>query len=158
MKLDILIIRIGFILFLAIASWLLDPLRVMQGETFSREGTRYLSAVLGIIVALLIIAFEMRVRRATLKTLIGAAIGSILGIIGAYLIGMLISSQETTAVPAEIKTFITVALAFLQAATHAPQPMHVAASIARSASGFGTGIAFASGAAPARAVMNPPTC
>jgi len=110
MKLDVLIIRIGFIIFLAIVSWLLDPLRALQ----SSYG-RYFSAVLGIFVGLLIIAFEMRVRRATLKTLIGAAIGSILGIIGAYLIGMLISTQETAAVPAEIKTFITVALAFFMA-------------------------------------------
>ncbi len=116
MKLDILIIRIGFIIFLAAVSWLLDPLRVMQNEYgVSKEATRYLSALLGVFTSLLIIAFEMRVRRATLKTLIGAAIGSILGIIGAYLIGMLISSQETQAVPAEIKTFITVALAFFMA-------------------------------------------
>jgi uncharacterized protein YacL len=54
----------------------------------------------------------MRVRKATLKTLIGAAVGSILGIVGAYLIGMLISSQETKAVPAEMKTFLTLCMAF----------------------------------------------
>src|SRR5450432_1428524 len=35
-------------------------------------------------------------------------------------------------------------------ATHAPQPMHAAASNARSESGFGMGSEFASGAAPAR--------
>ena len=40
-----------------------------------------------------------------------------------------------------------------QAATQAPQPMQVAASKARSASGFGTGMAFASGADPVGAVM-----
>lgn len=79
------------------------------------EAKRVLSAIVGAIAALFIIAFEMRVRRASLKTLVGAAIGSILGIIGAYLIGMLISSQETAAVPAEVKTFLTVALAFLMA-------------------------------------------
>ena len=38
--------------------------------------------------------------------------------------------------------------AFGQAATHAPQPMHAAASIARSASAFPTGIALPSGAPP----------
>ena len=37
---------------------------------------------------------------------------------------------------------------FGHAATHAPQPMHAAASIAPSASCFGTGIALASGAPP----------
>src|SRR5580765_5068834 len=35
-----------------------------------------------------------------------------------------------------------------QAATHAPQPMHAAASKAASATTFGTGVRFASGAAP----------
>ena len=35
-----------------------------------------------------------------------------------------------------------------QAATQAPQPMQVAASKARSALSFGTGVAWASGAAP----------
>jgi hypothetical protein len=42
---------------------------------------------------------------------------------------------------------------FGQAATQAPQPMHAAASIARSASAFGTGMRFASGAEPVGAVM-----
>ena len=49
-----------------------------------------------------------------------------------------------------------IADAFGHAATHAPQPMHAAASIARSASCFGTGIEFASGADPVRAEMKPP--
>ena len=42
----------------------------------------------------------------------------------------------------------SMAEAFGQAATHAPQPMHAAASIARSAFSFGIGIALASGAPP----------
>jgi hypothetical protein len=52
----------------------------------------------------------------------------------------------------------SIADALGHAATHAPHPMHAAASIARSASRFGTSTAFASGALPARAVMNPPAC
>jgi hypothetical protein len=50
------------------------------------------------------------------------------------------------------------ALAFGHAATHAPQPMQAAASMAASAAGFGTGRQFASCAEPVRAVMNPPAC
>jgi uncharacterized protein YacL len=61
---------------------------------------------------MLIIGFEMRVRRASLKTLIGAAVGSILGIVGAFLIGVLISIQKEAAVSAEMQTFLTIALAF----------------------------------------------
>ena len=50
----------------------------------------------------------------------------------------------------------SIAEALGQAATQAPHPMHAAASIARSASRFGTSVEFASGALPVRAVMNPP--
>src|SRR5882724_993965 len=50
----------------------------------------------------------------------------------------------------------SIADAFGHAAAQAPQPMHAAASIERSASCFGIGIEFASGAEPARAEMNPP--
>src|SRR5439155_16947012 len=67
------------------------------------------------IVAVAIIFFQMRIRRSSLKTLIGAAAGSILGIIGAYLIGSLISSQESMAVAPETKTFLTLALTFFMA-------------------------------------------
>ncbi len=118
MKLDVLIIRICFIVLLAGIGWMLNPFAgvgSVNAWNLSLEGKRFLSAFVGIIISLVIIAFEMRVRRANLRTLIGAAIGSTLGIIGAYLIGMLISSQETAAVPAEIKTFLTVALAFFMA-------------------------------------------
>ncbi|HEX2639944.1 MAG TPA: hypothetical protein VHL50_05205, partial [Pyrinomonadaceae bacterium] len=70
------------------------------------------SALLGAVIALLIIGVEIRARRASLKTLIGAAVGSILGIVGAYLIGMLISTQDINTVPGEMKAFLTIALAF----------------------------------------------
>src|SRR5579859_2763855 len=50
----------------------------------------------------------------------------------------------------------SIAEAFGQAATHAPQPMQVALSKARSASALGTGVACASGALPVGAVTYPP--
>ncbi len=113
MKFDVLIIRIGFVLILALMGFLLNPMGESSHlEEWSFTARRVFSAFLGVIIALLVIGFEMRARQASIKTLIGAAIGSILGIVGAYLIGMLISSQETKAVPAEMKTFLTVALAF----------------------------------------------
>jgi uncharacterized protein YacL len=117
MKFDILIIRIGFVALLALIGYLLNPLArtAHLPENVSYEARQLISAFLGVIIALGVIGFEMRTRRASLRTLIGAAVGSILGIIGAYLIGMLISTQETTAVNAEMKTFLTVALAFFMA-------------------------------------------
>ena len=45
---------------------------------------------------------------------------------------------------------------FGHAATHAPQPMHAAASIAESAAVFAIAMLFASCAAPVGAVMKPP--
>ncbi len=113
MKLDILIIRIGFIVLLALIGFLLNPLAEVRslGET-NVLTRRIFSALLGSIIAAFVVGFEMRVRRATLKTLIGAAIGSILGIVGAFLIGVLISIQKVEAVPAEMQTFLTISLAF----------------------------------------------
>ncbi len=113
MKIDLIIIRIGFIILLGLMGYLINPLHHAQRLVdLDSETKRFISVAIGFIIAALIIAFEMRVRKASLKTLIGAAIGSILGIVGAYLIGMLISSQETEAVPAEMKTFLTLCMAF----------------------------------------------
>ena len=64
-------------------------------------------------MAICIILFELRIRQATLKTLIGAAVGSILGIIGAFLIGELIMRQE--ALKHEVRTFVTLSLVFFMA-------------------------------------------
>ncbi len=115
MKWDVLIIRIGFVVLLAGIGFLLNPL----GSTshLNDLGTdpmarKVASGVFGAFIALMIIAFELRARMASLRTLIGAAIGSIMGIIGAYLIGMLITAQDIGTVPGEMKVFLTIALGF----------------------------------------------
>jgi len=116
MKLDILILRVSFVGMLILLGYLLNPFERTQrfglGNIGDETTRRMLSAGLGAAVALLVIAFEMRVRRASLKTLIGAAVGSILGIVGAFLIGVLISIQKEAAVSAEMQTFLTISLAF----------------------------------------------
>ncbi|MEO6655065.1 MAG: TRAM domain-containing protein [Pyrinomonadaceae bacterium] len=116
MKLDILILRVAFVGMLILLGYLLNPFERTQRfglVNIGDESTRQLmSAGLGAAVSLIIIAFEMRVRRASLKTLIGAAVGSILGIVGAFLIGVLISIQKEAAVSAEMQTFLTISLAF----------------------------------------------
>ncbi|HXF42152.1 MAG TPA: PIN domain-containing protein [Pyrinomonadaceae bacterium] len=116
MKFDVFIIRISFVLLLSMVGFLINPLKtsshlpVFAGDdVFIRK---LLSAGVGAIIALCIIGFEIRARTASLKTLIGAAIGSILGIAGAYLIGMLVSAQDINTVPGETKVFLTIALAF----------------------------------------------
>ena len=55
-----------------------------------------------------------------------------------------------------IKAVNSIADALGQAATHAPQAIHAAASMARSAFSLGTGIALASGALPVGALIKPP--
>lgn len=98
-------IRLIFTAVLVAAGYFLHPVR----------NDRVMSAIVAAFVALAIIFFEIRIRRASLKTLIGAAVGSIMGITGAYLIGSLISSQDSTAVAVETKTFLTLALTFFMA-------------------------------------------
>ena len=118
MKLDIWIIRGGFIAMLVLLGYLLNPFEetVEYGlANLDPQGRRMASAALGGVVGLFIIGFEFRVRKASLKTLIGAAIGSILGILGAFLIGVLISIQKEAAVSAEMQTFLTISLAFFMA-------------------------------------------
>jgi uncharacterized protein YacL len=111
-KLDVLIIRIAFAALLAAMGFLLNPLAQTTHFNASRPMRQVLSALLGAVIAAFIIAFEMRARRASLKTLIGAAVGSTLGIVGAYLIGMLVSSLDINTVPGEMKVFLVIALAF----------------------------------------------
>ena len=96
---------------MALIGYLLNPLTQTAHlpETFGREARQITSAIFGIVIALCIIGVEMRARRASLKTLVGAAIGSILGIVGAYLIGMLITLRKHDYANEE---FLTVVLAF----------------------------------------------
>ncbi|HEU4796816.1 MAG TPA: TRAM domain-containing protein [Pyrinomonadaceae bacterium] len=103
MHADVVLIRLLIPAFLISAGWFLKPI----------SGDPWISAGAGALIAVAIIVFELRIRRATLKTLIGAAVGSILGILGAYLIGSLISRQES--IDAEAKTFLTLALTFFMA-------------------------------------------
>ena len=49
-----------------------------------------MAAGLGVAIGVCIVAFEVQVRKVTLKRLIGAAIGSLLGIIGAYVISLVL--------------------------------------------------------------------
>ncbi|HEX8633311.1 MAG TPA: PIN domain-containing protein [Pyrinomonadaceae bacterium] len=105
MKTDLILIRLVFTALLVAAGYVLHPI----------HDKPLLSAGVAALIAFAIIMFERRIQRASLKTLIGAAVGSILGIVGAYLIGSLITSQHSDAVPVGMKTFLTLALTFLMA-------------------------------------------
>src|SRR5262245_52599573 len=105
MRADVVLIRLLSTAILVVAGYNLSPLKDRPWP----------SAALGGLVALCIIVFELRIRRATLKTLIGAAVGSILGIIGGYLIGNLINLQHASALHEPGKTFLTLAVTFFMA-------------------------------------------
>jgi uncharacterized protein YacL len=77
---DLLIIRILFVAVLSCAAFFLRP--------FDLDGWR--AAAIGTAAGLAIVVFEIRVKRVSLKRLIGAAFGSVLGILGAYLISLVL--------------------------------------------------------------------
>src|SRR5258708_10850820 len=78
--LDMLFMRFAFIVFVGVASYVLHPFGLNKIE----------SAIAGVLIGVGVILFEMRLRRVSLKQLIGAVIGSVLGILGAYLFSLVI--------------------------------------------------------------------
>ena len=113
MQANIILIRTVFTLTFAAAGYLIQPIPGWVGETLHLPGgSRLLSAVAGVILACGIILFELRIRRASLKALLGAAAGSILGIIGSTLMGFLITAQPWDQ---PVKSFLTLTLTLFMA-------------------------------------------
>jgi uncharacterized protein YacL len=113
MQADVVLIRGFFTLILVTAGYLIQPIPDWVATRIGIPGTAaYLSAGIALVLALGIIYFELRIRRASLKTLIGAAIGSTLGIIGSTLIGFLISAQHWDP---PIRSFVTLLLTLFMA-------------------------------------------
>jgi uncharacterized protein YacL len=81
---------------------------VAAGYHFHPFGlTPYVDAAIGLVFAVSVFLFEIRLRRASLRRLIGAAIGSIMGILGAYLMGLVLA---WTSIPDGSRSFLDVAL------------------------------------------------
>jgi uncharacterized protein YacL len=80
---DLILIRLLFVLVVAVTCYVIDP--------FGRPPN--VDAAIGAIVGAGIILFEWKLRAVSLKRLIGAAVGSILGICGAYLFALVIRSS-----------------------------------------------------------------
>ena len=77
---DFILLRVALCSLLVASAWYLKP--------FGLDGP--LAAVAGAALCALILFFEQRAREVTLKRLIGAATGSLLGIVGAYLISLVL--------------------------------------------------------------------
>ena len=82
-RMDLVIIRVLFILVLTAACFFLRPFALQP----------WAAAVLGAVSAAAVIVFELRVRPLSIKRLLGAVLGSVLGIAGAALFGMVLSGS-----------------------------------------------------------------
>jgi uncharacterized protein YacL len=71
-----------------------------------------LGSVTGLGFAVAVILFEIRLRRASLRRLIGAVIGSILGILGAYLTTLVLAH---TTMPESTRSFVSLAVFLIMA-------------------------------------------
>jgi uncharacterized protein YacL len=80
---DLILVRLLFVIFVAITCFLIQP--------FGLDPR--VDAAVGALLGLAIVIFEWRLRLMSLTRLIGAAIGSILGIFGAYLFALVIRSS-----------------------------------------------------------------
>ncbi|HKV92471.1 MAG TPA: PIN domain-containing protein [Candidatus Angelobacter sp.] len=85
---DLLIIRLVFIAVVAVACYHLKPFGLANLPS-------WVSGLAGIVIGLGVVWFEARLRVVSLKRLIGAVIGSILGILGAYLFSVVIKNSIT---------------------------------------------------------------
>src|SRR5215471_71510 len=77
---DLLAIRALFVVVLGIAAYFLHPL--------GQHGP--VAAAIGVVAGIGVVVFEIRIKAVSLKRLIGAAFGSVLGIFGAYLISLVL--------------------------------------------------------------------
>jgi uncharacterized protein YacL len=77
---DLLIIRLLFIAVLTFAAYFLHP--------FNLEGL--VAAGVGVVAGLAVVVFEIRIKQVSMPRLIGSAFGSVLGILGAYLISLVL--------------------------------------------------------------------
>src|SRR6201994_4097363 len=85
---DLFIIRLVFISVVAVACYHLRPFGLANLPA-------WIAGLVGVVIGLLVVWFEVRLRVVTLKRLIGAVIGSILGILGAYLFSVVIKNSIT---------------------------------------------------------------
>ncbi len=80
---DLVVIRILFVVVLTAACYFLRPFALQP----------WTAAILGALAAAAVIVFELRVRALSIKRLLGAVLGSVLGIVGAVLFGLVLSGS-----------------------------------------------------------------
>ncbi len=99
---DLILVRVIFILVVGTACYVLEPFGL----------TRPVDGAVGGAIGLAVILFEMRLHKVSLKRLIGAAIGSVLGILGAYLFSLVIRNSIN---PGHTQSFLQLLVMLLMA-------------------------------------------
>src|SRR5450631_1380536 len=103
-SLDLVVLRILFVFIIALSSYELKPLGLQPWP----------AAGMGLVVGLAVVLFELRLRQVSLKRLIGAVIGSILGIVGAYLFSLVIrNSVAAGATQSFLQLFVMLIMAYV---------------------------------------------
>ena len=101
---DLILIRAAFVVTVAISCFFLVPFPIPQ----------IANAGAGLVLGAAVVAFEIRLRSVSLKRLIGAAIGSVLGIIGAYLFTVVIrNSIHESALQSFLQLFVMLLMAYV---------------------------------------------
>ena len=99
---DLVLVRFLFVLIVAVTCYLIQPFNLPAR----------LDAAVGAAVGLAIVLFEWKLRRISLTRLIGAAIGSVLGIFGAYLFALVIRNSVR---PSNTQSFLQIIVMLLMA-------------------------------------------
>jgi uncharacterized protein YacL len=99
---DLVFIRIIFVLVVGWVCYELQPFGLQ----------RWTDAVAGLVIGLAVVLFEMRLRGVSLKRLIGAVIGSVTGIFGAYLFSIVIGAAIE---PGHTRSFLQLLVMLLMA-------------------------------------------
>lgn len=99
---DVVLIRFVFVLIVGVICFFIRPFNLPQNY----------DAVVGLAIGCSIVVFEWRLRNISLKRLIGAAIGSVLGIFGAYLFALVIRNSIP---PSATQSFLQIMVMLIMA-------------------------------------------
>ncbi len=99
---DVIFIRFLFVIVVGVVCFLIRPFNLPSS----------LAAAVGLLIGSAIVVFEWRLRAMSLKRLIGAAIGSVLGIVGAYLFALVIRNSIS---PSPTQSFLQIMVMMVMA-------------------------------------------
>jgi uncharacterized protein YacL len=99
---DLILVRLLFVIVVAVTCFVIEP--------FGQP--RNIDAGVGALIGAAIVLFEWKLRTVSLKRLIGAAIGSFLGICGAYLFALVIRNSIP---PGQTQSFLQILVMLLMA-------------------------------------------